>query len=486
MPNAEERLLATPAGRTLLNRAEKTIFSHGMLPALRRGTLVGFSGGADSVALLLLLWHISAGGREFPLLAVHLNHGIRGEEASRDARFCEDFCQASGIPFLLVCRDVPTYAEEHDMGLEEAAREVRYSVFQDIIHGRDDLAVIAVAHHATDNLETVLFHMMRGSGTAGLCGMAPVSGNILRPLLEIPADTIRAALAEAQIPFVTDSTNLSDVATRNYIRHEILPRLTHLTPSPESAVFRLCRNLRADDDALSHIAETFMENYPSGEVPVTALATLDEAIFFRVLKRMAEAVPGPSLGDVNVRDIYRLVREKSDAFSVSVPGQRTFVCNGLTGAFRAASIVTEPQPQPLFLCGGWCEAPAFGCRFLLTEEKTEISSNIHKKSIQADLSSAIIVGKLQVRHRLPADAYRIGGMTRQLKKLLTDRKVPPAYRGMVPVVCDDKGVVWVPGFGVREDVPQGGASGGGPYLLCVFTTSPVDTLLTKRKKGLVI
>ena len=122
----------------------------------------------------------------------------------QDARFCEDFCRASGIPFLLVCRDVPAYAEEHDMGLEEAAREVRYTAFQDIIRGRDDLATIAVAHHATDNLETVLFHMMRGSGTAGLCGMAPVAGNILRPLLEIPAETIRTALAEAQIPFVTD------------------------------------------------------------------------------------------------------------------------------------------------------------------------------------------------------------------------------------------------------------------------------------------
>ena len=143
--------------------------------------LVGFSGGADSTALLQLLWNY---GKQVPLQleAVHVNHGIRGAEALRDQQFCEQFCQERNISFTVVQEDVPAQAAREGLSLEEAGRNARRRVFEHLAE-KCQASVIALAHHQRDQAETMLFRLMRGTGLRGLCGMRPVNGNYIRPLL---------------------------------------------------------------------------------------------------------------------------------------------------------------------------------------------------------------------------------------------------------------------------------------------------------------
>ena len=162
--------------------------------------LVGFSGGADSTALLQLLWNY---GKRIPLQleAVHVNHGIRGAEALRDQQFCEQFCQERNISFTVVQEDVPAQAARDGLSLEEAGRNVRRRVFEHLAE-KYQASVIALAHHQRDQAETMLFRLMRGTGLRGLCGMRPVNGNYIRPLLCVDRPQIEQYLLEEGIRWI--------------------------------------------------------------------------------------------------------------------------------------------------------------------------------------------------------------------------------------------------------------------------------------------
>ena len=187
--------------------------------------LLGFSGGADSSALL----HILLSMRErygFSLTLAHLDHGIRGEEAARDRAFCEQVAATLGLDIVCRRRDVPSLAKESGASIEEAARSARYAFFADVMEERR-IPILVTAHHATDNLETLLFRLMRGTGSRGLCGIRPfrpfACGFVVRPLLAISVGQIRSYCKERGIAFVTDSTNCDTAYTRNRIRRELLP-----------------------------------------------------------------------------------------------------------------------------------------------------------------------------------------------------------------------------------------------------------------------
>ena len=183
----------------------------------------GFSGGADSVCLLLLLQELSE-ELSFRLQAVHVNHGLRGEESDGDQAFAEEFCRERGIPLFVYARPVAEMAREGRMGLEEAGRLARRQVFEQCM--REHGAVrIALAHHQNDLAETVLFHLARGSSLRGLSAIRPVNGCVIRPLLCITRQEIEHDLKCRGIVWRTDSSNLKDDYTRNVIRHEVIPRL---------------------------------------------------------------------------------------------------------------------------------------------------------------------------------------------------------------------------------------------------------------------
>lgn len=425
------------------------IQEYDMQDSILQGVLLGFSGGPDSVLLLHLLLKYRK-KYNFPLLAVHVHHGIRGETADRDACFAERICDSLGVEFKLVKYDVPTLAKEVHLGIEEAARNVRYSCFESIIRGRKDIYTIALGHNSTDNLETVIFHLFRGCGTGGLAGIAPKRDNVIRPLIHLKKEEILAALKEEGIPFVTDETNGDNSYTRNYIRNEILPLLSRLSSSPEVSVRRVCRNLICDNDFLEKYAEQVYSNLQKNGYTRSILADLHPSIFARVMQRWASTF-GVKLLQEHVNTLGGLLSDKAP-FSYDLPGGLTFFADIDACYLEKRSDGSASSGEDVFKISPDCPIRLVRGAFLLTYgECQNISPNIYNFSINANLASAIIEGELFLRYRKNGDAYYYGGITHKLKKIFNDRKLPLRERETLPILCDNKGIVWVPGFGVRDD-----------------------------------
>jgi len=245
--NSIEKMFASQKGNELYNKIIAKVEKENMTSLIDGGVLIGLSGGADSVFLLcFLIEYRKRSNKDFSILAVHINHGIRGEEANNDETFSKEICREMKIDFESCFVDVPAISKNLGIGIEEAARNARYSIFDDLIESRNDISTIAVAHNATDNAETVIMNILRGSGLSGVCGIKPIRDNIIRPIISITKGEIISSLEENHIPFVTDSTNLSSDYTRNYIRNEIMPLLFRLSDSPDdSEMLQIIADTRA-------------------------------------------------------------------------------------------------------------------------------------------------------------------------------------------------------------------------------------------------
>ena len=285
-----------------------------MLPEGSR-VLCAVSGGADSVALLH--WLTKQPG--LTLLCAHYNHRLRGEESARDEDFVRGLCRRWNIPCFVGGGDVAAYAKERGLGLEDAARRLRYA-FLEQTAAEENCERIATAHHADDNAETVLLNLTRGAGLKGLGGIPPVRGNIVRPLLQTTREEILAYLAQQDIPFVTDSSNASDAFARNRIRHHVLPVLRQQNPDLVRGISRTVELLRADEAYLAGEAERFIEEYADGlgSLPVMELMALPDAVRSRVLRQMCT----PALEQQHVQAIDMLCRNRALHASVDVPGLR--------------------------------------------------------------------------------------------------------------------------------------------------------------------
>lgn len=214
---------------------------------------VALSGGADSVSLLLALLGLSE-ELGVSVSACHVNHNLRGEESDGDMRFCEELCSSLSVPLKTASIDVKAMLEKHE-SLEECARRARYGFFEEVRSSLGENAVIATAHTADDSAETVLLNLMRGTGLKGLCGIPPIRGAMVRPLIYCTRADVEEYLKERGQDYVTDSTNLSDDYTRNRIRHIILPEMKKINGSLVSTMTRMERNLRSDSDYLESLAE---------------------------------------------------------------------------------------------------------------------------------------------------------------------------------------------------------------------------------------
>ncbi|MCR5824170.1 MAG: tRNA lysidine(34) synthetase TilS [Lachnospiraceae bacterium] len=213
------------------------------------GLLIGLSGGADSVCLLFIL-HSLKDDYGLRLHALHVNHGIRGEEAEQDERFCRELCEKLGVEFETVRADIPALAEKEGMGLEEAGRRFRYETFERKA-AELGLNKIAVAHHMNDRAETALFQLIRGSRLKGLAGVKERNGQVIRPLLCVTRNEIEEYLKENGLGYVTDSTNLSADYTRNRLRNTVIPELEKICP-------RAAEHMAETADYLGRVAD-YME-----------------------------------------------------------------------------------------------------------------------------------------------------------------------------------------------------------------------------------
>ena len=187
--------------------------------------LVGVSGGADSVALLLLLQELN-----FKIQALHCNFHLRGEESDRDEKFVSELCRQKNIPLLIQHFNTKEYAFLHNISIEMAARDLRYNWFYEVL-AEIKAQCIAVAHHKNDQAETLILNLIRGTGIRGLAGMYPLRNNIARPLLCVTKDEILSYLSQINQDYITDSTNLEREATRNKVRLDVLPLLAEINPN---------------------------------------------------------------------------------------------------------------------------------------------------------------------------------------------------------------------------------------------------------------
>ncbi len=438
------------------------IAGEGMLDG-SRGVLVGLSGGVDSMVLLSLLRPICR-ERGIPLRALHVHHGIRGAEADRDLRFCEAFCRSREIPFDVQMADAPGEAAASGESLETAARRLRYAALEQMGLARN-CDRIATAHHADDNLETMILRLLRGSGTRGLSGIPPVRRmgalTVIRPLLGCTREEILDYARATGIPWVTDSTNADPAYLRSALRLTVMPALRRMAPSGAMAALRSAALLREDADCLEELAFRAEE---SGE------DALPDALLIRRLQNRWEQEAGAMLGGrppmleaVHLTALSRLRRKGKLWERVSLPGglcaERTREgIRFLTD--RKKEDGTENEEVPLY--PGSQALPWGGFFYLGSErdaavnetcakaENHALCKNLYKLSIHITVNSAMLKGVITVRKRRPGDTIRSGGKLRSVKKLLQSAKLTPEQRQRLDFVCDAEGIVWIPGVALRD------------------------------------
>ena len=391
---------------------------------------VALSGGADSVALLhaMLLLKDEYG---IDVFAAHFNHKLRGEESQRDECFVKTFCEKNNVRLVIGEGDVAKFAKDTRQSTELAARQMRYDFFDKL-----SADAVATAHTASDNLETVLFNLTRGSGINGLCGIPIKRDKYIRPLIFCTRQDVEAYCREHQLHFITDSTNLSDDYTRNRIRHNIVPLLKEINPAVEENVTNTSLLLTEDRDLLDSIAKKeYDAMITKSGLDVTHLAEHGPAISGRVLRLFCEEKLG----------IIPDYKHTDDLFNVAVNGGRCSL-SGQAQAYRQKNILK------IELIGDKTDY-----KVDISKQKNDfikkgkkINNLLLKNLIDCDK----IVGELKVRTREEGDRiYLLGrGCTKTLKQLYNENSVPLKARKHLPVISDDIGPVWVCGFGAAERV----------------------------------
>lgn len=419
-----------------------------MLP---KGTtiLAAVSGGKDSMCLLELLLSFSE-KRNLTIACAHFDHQLRGESSVRDRKFVENYCKTRNVPCYIGSEDVSAYAVKNGVGTEEAARTLRYEFLEKTA---DEIGAdrIATAHTADDNAETFLFNFARGSGLTGLCGIPPVRGRIVRPLLDTSTAEVLQYLRENGIPNVEDETNAEDLYSRNRIRHKVIPVLRDISAGFDENAERCISLLREDDEYLSLIAQQFTDkNYNDHSLPVAEFAALPRPISARVLK----IILGPGLSATHTEAIRNIAGGNDPHAATDVPKIRVY--REYDRLVFGDSVLGEILPR-VVEPGCMMEIPEAGLKILceFIPQCSEIYNFVNNFYFKSDS----VCGKIIVRSRFKGGNIRLAGRncTKSLKKLFSEAKLNGKDRYLVPVLCDSAGVIAVYGFGIAERcVPRRG------------------------------
>ncbi len=449
--------------RTVPEQFLRAINEYSMLVG-QSGVLVGLSGGADSSVLLHLIKRY-CDERGIFVAALHVHHGIRGEEADRDALFCEKYAKRLGVPFLLKRADIPTIAKESGKSVEEAARDYRYSVFAETMSKDPRLTCVATAHNADDNAETVLFNLARGTGTLGLCGIPPVrmlgEAKVIRPLIFTEKSDIMDYCTENCIEYIFDSTNNDTAYTRNYVRREIIPLFKRLNPAFLRAVGRMTESAAWDCEYIEHQADMlYREKCRNSGISAKELADLPAALSYRVVSKLYGSLTDKMLEKVHCDAVMKIARDPVEGAQVHLGGGVRAVISGGILSFTKESALDARKFEYILKTGiNRFDDEGFAVIILpdgrITEDLQkdyETIKNIYKLSIHTLVNSDKINRVMKVRSRMDGDSYVFGQMTRKLKKLYNDRGLSHKRRAELPVFCDDEGIIWVPGFGTADRV----------------------------------
>lgn len=417
---------------------EKTaaaVAQHNMISA-GETVCVALSGGADSVALLLVLLELSE-ELGFTLTAVHVNHLLRGSESERDEQFCRDLCAELGVPLSVYREDAAAFSHSLGASVETGARELRYRIFNTVHADK-----IATAHNLNDNAETILFRIARGTGLNGLSGIPPVRGKFIRPLLFSSRAEIESYLKEKKQSFVTDSTNLLDDYTRNRIRHNIMPEMTKIHGAFPECVTRMAASLAEDEDFLTAEAR---------KCEKSDLRTLHPAVRKRVIKNLLEE-NGLRINSVKITEIEALALSGNGRTETG-NGFYAMCENGIVTLIKPEQSIV-PEPQLVSDSGNYLfNGDKIVIRLKETDENVNAGSNVNKKSTCYHVDYDKIQGDIILRNRLRSDTIKAenSACTKELRKILQE-KLPAGKRRISAVLADEKGLLWAKYAGVAERV----------------------------------
>ena len=397
--------------------------------------LCAVSGGVDSMYLLCRLTELGCN-----TAAAHFNHGLRGAESDRDEAFVADFCRERGIPFLSERGDAAAYAERERLGLEEAARILRYDFLEraaDELHAE----VIATAHSADDNAETVLMHLVRGSGLRGLSGIPVRRGRVVRPMLDTSRREAERYLEQRGIPHIEDSSNREDLFLRNRLRHKVMPLLMQENPSLPETVGRTAALLREDEWFLESLAEDFLRQQGEEEgISAPSLLSLPRSVARRVVRLMA--------GDIGAEQTESILRAAKEGGAAEMTGMRVARWRDrLYFGVREA----ERLPDRELLPDSELDLPEAGMK-VRCEKIFEFPASVNKSLITFFFQCANIGDSIFITARKPGDRFRpVGrGCSKTLKAVFEELGVPPWRRDSIPILRDGAGVLAVCGAAPGE------------------------------------
>lgn len=394
--------------------------------------LCAVSGGADSMCLL----HMLSRRKDISLTAAHFNHQLRGEESDRDEAFVRDLCAQWNIPLTVGRGDVKAFSERESLSLEEGGRILRYA-FLEAAAQTEGCDLIATAHNADDNLETMLLNLTRGAGLSGLAGIPPQRGNIVRPLLSVTRREIEDYLRLYSLPHVEDSTNADETYSRNKMRRQVLPLLEEFNPALRKNSIDAIRYLRADNDYLDALASDLSKKAVVEDdtvvLPAILISGSPRPVAIRAVRQLLSMMPGGSTdcAAAHLEGVVNLCRGDDPSAVFHLP-------HGVTARReydRLILTLRSPPPalEPMTLLEG--ENPVPGTAWTVVLDGPPWPG-------------------LTVRSRRTGDEFTLpNGHRRTLKKLLIDRKVPRWERECIPIVADDSGVIAVAGLGTNPSHP---------------------------------
>lgn len=416
------------------------------------GIVLGVSGGADSVCLLQLLYE-AKNEYDLKLYVVHVNHGIRGEEAKRDAAFVEALAKEKSLPFFLVEKNVPKYAKENKLTEEEAGRMLRYQIFEQIRKEKNATS-IAVAHHKDDQAETVLFQLFRGTGVRGLAGMAPKKDSIIRPLLFAERKEIEVYLQEKKMSYCQDSTNEEVEYSRNCIRHEILPKIEkEINGKARSHIADSAKKVAQWRQYMEKQGEIFYEKIVTKReeflVDIPAFQKLDVVIQDEVLRKLfLQWIPAAKdIGQIHYDKVKALI-EGENGKRITLP-QRVIVAKRYEQlVFMREEITKEKNRISLT-----CEIPSKhivendGGIYEISLElwnRGDLPTKIPQKDYTKWFDYDMIKSGLVLRNPQPEDYFSLGnGKTKKLNRYFIDEKVPREERVNHLVLAENDHVLWI-------------------------------------------
>ncbi|MCR5485723.1 MAG: tRNA lysidine(34) synthetase TilS [Clostridiales bacterium] len=424
----------------MINKVYDTVKKYNMLTPGDR-VIVALSGGADSMSLLYALLSLKD-KLDITISAAHVNHCLRGKESDGDEMFVRSICEKEGIHLDVLKVDVSAEAAKTGEGTEECGRRIRYRFFESI----DPKAKTATAHTLSDDLETMLLNLTRGTALNGLCGIPPVRDNFIRPLIECSRSEIEDFCLKNDIKYVTDSTNAETVYNRNKIRHLVIPTLKEINPSVEEAALRCSEILRDDEEFLNDCAKDLLESskcesgYSLDIFKNAHRAVRKRAIIMLLRSRMIEK---PQKHHADIIDGLLF----SEGSLQTAPHVIMTAKNGL---LYFEDLSEEIPEWSVDFSLGDVEYPLgkIECG-IISENDLDYTQKIYKKYLAQCLDYDKICGNMSFGSRREGDVITQSGgkCSKSLKKLFIEKKIPRSERNGVVVLSDQNGVIWVEGYG---------------------------------------